>query len=402
MLEKYGQCGGYQNFSIQYFAYCIKLILDTRYPIPDTEFVRLLSEIDVSGRRVFVRADLDVPLREAQVTKGERLTTNAELEVFTRLTNLKPTVDYLLQHGASQIVIAGHIDRPLATCVMEDGKPENYDPAKSTKQLLETLQNILGRDIEFTQDVIANEMKQSRDRHANKKVFLLENLRFWPGEVANDLEFAKRLAALADIYVNEAFGNCHRNHASMVVLPGILPAAAGLHLEQEVNVLSNLLSAPQRPFIALVGGVKIETKVPVVENLAKVADKVLVGGELPIEIARTGQKFAENVLVGVLTGDTTELSQESTKLFIENVKNAKTIVWNGPLGLIEKGFTKATTEVAKAICESEAYSVVGGGDTTHFLESNDLLSKFSFVSAGGGAMLEFLSGKKLPGIKALE
>lgn len=350
--------------------------------------MRLLSEIDVSGRRVFVRADLDVPLGVKDLGQAA-----------TRLTNLKSTVDYLVTHRALKIIIAGHIDRPSVASTI-DGKPEFYDPKLSTQNLIPTLQQILETKVDFM---------ESFEAQAGGSIVLFENLRFWSGEVTNDAEFAKRLSSMAEIYVNESFGNSHRNHASMVALPQILPHAAGLHLEQEVNVLSNLLGVPQRPFIALVGGAKIETKLPVIENLAKVADKVLVGGELPIEIARLArserarknQKFAPNVIVGVLTKDTLELSQQSTKLFVENIKGAKTIIWNGPLGLIEKGFSQATVEVAKAICESGAYSVVGGGDTTQFLATRDLLLQFSFVSAGGGAMLEFLSGKKLPGIEAL-
>ena len=342
--------------------------------------MRLLSEIDVASRRIFVRADLDVPL------DGNNPGLTA-----TRLTNLKATVDYLVAHRAAKIVIVGHIDRPSVVSTI-DGKPEFYDPKLSTKNLIAPLQQILETKVDFMEGFEA---------WAGGSIVLFENLRFWSGEIANDGDFAKNLSSLADIYVNESFGNSHRNHASIVALPQILPHAAGLHLEQEVNVFSNLLSAPQRPFIALVGGAKIETKVPVIENLAEVADKVLVGGELPIEIERSVKKFSDNVLVGALTGDTTELSKQSTKLFIENIGGAKTLIWNGPLGLIERGFRQATIDVAKAICASGAYCVVGGGDTTQFLAHENLLSKFSFVSAGGGAMLEFLSGKKLPGIVAL-
>ncbi len=331
--------------------------------------MKVLSDLDVAGKRVFLRADLDVPLE-----------VNAS-ETATRLKNLRETVEYLLAAGC-EIVIAGHIDRP-----------QRPDPRFSTKILLPHIEKILEKTIVFQGDF---------EKSGDGLIVLLENLRFWPGEVENDLEFAKKLANLAEVYINEAFGNSHRNHASMVALPSLLPHAAGLHLQKEVETLTNLLNNPQRPLIAVVGGAKVETKVPVIENLAKVADLVLVGGELPLEIAKSGQKFAENVIVGKLTEDTNELSEESTKQFIEKIKGAKTIVWNGPVGYFEKGFEKATLAIANAILEGGAYSVVGGGDTTQFLANHQLLNRFSFVSAGGGAMLEFLAGRELPALKALE
>ena len=362
--------------------------------------MKVLSDIDVFEKRVFVRADLDVPMES---TNADRLTTNAsvietsaEFETGTRLTNLRGTINYLSEHSASQILIAGHIDRPQ--------KP---DPSLSTKNLLPHLEKILERKINFSPQLTIDNLHLTQDSKSMvngqmSNVILLENLRFWPGEVANDAGFAKQLAAIGDVYVNEAFGNCHRNHASMVALAQLLPHAAGLHLAEEVEVMSNLLSAATKPFIAVVGGAKIETKLPVIENLAKVADLVLVGGELPLEIAESGMKFSPNVLVAILTPDGLEISQESTGQFAEKIKVAKTIIWNGPLGKYEEGHDKGTLAVASAVIDSQAYSVVGGGETTQFLATHGLISKFSFVSAGGGAMLAYLAGKELPGLKALE
>ena len=382
--------------------------------------MKILSDLDVFGKRVFVRADLDVPLREAQVVDGERLTTSAELEISTRLTNLKPTIDYLLEHEVSQIIIAGHIDRPSPR--LRSGKPV-IDPALSTKQLLPTLEKNLGQEITFLEELTgsvslfppasarsssnSNDDQQdqvelravgSPSKTATPQILLFENLRFWPGEEANDLEFARQLASMADVYINDALSVSHREHASVVALPSLLPHAVGLHLQEEIEVLSELLKNPQRPFVAIVGGAKIETKVPVIENLAKVADWVIVGGALAKEI----RNYNEKIKIAQLTEDTKDIDRESIEKFRSIIATAKTVVWNGPMGVFEERFDEGSMAVANAIIKSGAYSVVGGGETTEFLASKKLLEKFFFVSSGGGAMLGFLSGKELPGLVALE
>ena len=423
--------------------------------------MKVLSDIDVSGKRVFVRADLDVPSEQLTLrcTQGhlfepepqsrrpelaERVTIDpstslragsSKLAESIRLKSLKPTVDYLLQHEASRIIIAGHIGRPSFTKVTE-GKPPLYSEELSTKQLLEPLEKILERRIDFLSNfVILNDSEGSKKRDSSSstqndnQLVLLENLRFWPGEVENDQEFAKKLASMADIYINEAFGNCHRNHASMAALPqlftdvedlleserprsrrpeGFHPRrAVGLHLEKEVEVLGLLLDSPQRPFIAIVGGAKIETKVPAIENLARIADWVLVGGAIAREFQISNFKFQiSNVVVATSEVNDKDIDQESIGKFKQIISTAKSVVWNGPMGIFEEGFEKGTMAIAKAIVDSGAYSIVGGGETTEFLSSKELISPpaggFSFVSVGGGAMLEFLAGKKLPGLKALQ
>lgn len=340
--------------------------------------MKSITQVDVLGKRVFVRADLDVP-------RG----TESSYEAATRLTNLKPTIDYILEKGAAQAIIAGHI-----------GRPKIADSRLSCAQLLEPLESILVRSIIFKPDLVGNESSLDRQELSNK-ILLLENLRFWPGEIGNNMDFAKELAQLADIYVNEAFGNCHRLHASMVLLPKLLPSFAGLHLEEEVKVLSGLMHSPKRPYVAIVGGAKIETKLPAIENLAKVADVVLVGGELPAEITKNGEKFELKVHVAKLTEHQKDITDDSIGEFREIIKGAKTVVWNGPMGVFEEGFDQGSAAVANAIIASGAYSVIGGGETSQFLAENNLISKFSFVSAGGGAMLEFLAGKMLPAIEAL-
>lgn len=342
--------------------------------------MKLLTDLEVSSKRVFVRADLDVPLEKSQ----ESGVKNQELEGSTRLLNLKNTVNYLLGKEA-KVIIAGHIDRP-----------EKPDPSLSTKQLIEPLQDILGQQISF-----ADQIPNTGYKIPDTNIVLLENLRFWPGEIANDQEFAKQLAAIADCYVNEAFGNCHRLHASMVSLPALLPHAAGFHLQQEVEELSKLLSGPTKPFVAIVGGAKIETKLPLVRNLSQIADNVLVGGELPLEIKKQGLSLPPDVIVANLTADSKDIDAASQNKFSQIIHDAKSVIWNGPMGLYEEGNSAGTLAIAKAIVQSGAYSLVGGGETVDFLAKNNLVSQFSFVSAGGGAMLEFLSGKTLPAIEAL-
>lgn len=381
-------------------------------------FMRLLKDIDVSGKRVFVRGDLDVP--------AEQLTVDSsQLTEAARLRSLKPTVDWLLENGAKQIVIAGHIGRP------SDQEPATRDQL-STKKLISPLERILGFEIVFSPDVIlspkdeesqyrsfADAQDDSKMVNQDNRIILLENLRFWPGEEANDLDFAKELAALADVYVNDAFAVCHREHASVVALAGLLPHAAGLHLEEEISQLTNLINNPQRPMVAIVGGAKLETKIPVIDNLAKVADWVLVGGAIAKELqmsnipaaaeALAGRQYPrsnDKIVVATMTENTKDINQDSIEKFKAIISGAKTVVWNGPVGLFEEGFSAGTKAVAEAIVASGAFSVVGGGETVEFLASQNLLGPpaggFSFVSSGGGAMLEFLAGKDLPGIEALE
>ncbi|OGD86510.1 hypothetical protein A2870_02660 [Candidatus Curtissbacteria bacterium RIFCSPHIGHO2_01_FULL_41_11] len=357
--------------------------------------MRLLKDLEVSGKRIFLRADLDVDI------------SNSELNKNVRLRNLLPSVDYLLENGAKQVIVAGHIGRPSpaastdakALADKSDGKPPNYDPNLSTKNLVEPLERILGRSVVFKDDL---EFDEPESLKSLTQLLLLENLRFWPGEEANDAEFAKKLADLADCFVNDAFAVCHRAHASMVGVPKLLPHAAGLHLQEEVETLSKLLAQPEKPFVAIVGGAKIETKIPLIENLSRVADKVLVGGYLPVEIEKDNVELPKNVLVATLGADKKDIDEVSVKKFSDVIAQAKTAVWNGPMGLYEDGFEKGTVAVAEALIEYAKYSVVGGGETSDFLASKKLLDSFSFVSSGGGAMLEFLSGKTLPAIAALE
>lgn len=344
--------------------------------ILDNKSVRQLSDLKISGKKVLLRADLDIPLAESGFE-----------EASTRLTNIKPTVEHLFNENA-KIIICGHI-----------GRPEKPDYALSTRQLIDPIQKILKRTAVFKKDFEDDSIDIPE---LGSQIMLFENLRFWPGEINNDEEFAQKLASLADFYVNDAFGVSHRAHASLVGVPNLLPSAAGKHLNLEISELSKVLNKPARPLVAIVGGAKIETKLPVIENLAKIADFVLVGGELPVEIKKFDKRTADNVIVATLVDDNKDLSPDSIEKFVSVIKSAKMIVWNGPQGMFEDGYSHGTLSVAQEIIESDAHTIVGGGETTQFLEEKNLLSKFSFVSAGGGAMLEFLAGKKLPAIEALK
>lgn len=316
------------------------------------------------------------------------------LEKSTRLLGIKPTIDYLREHGAKQIIIAGKIGRPK-------GK---VDPDLSTSRIKGALEKILGEEIGFVPslDPRGRISGYQQDPAGLGQIVLLENLHFWPEELEPSEDFARRLANLADVFVCENFASCHRNEASVSLLPRLLPHAAGLRLEREIEELTDVLQNPKRPFVAIIGGAKIETKIPVVSKLSSLADYVLIGGYLPIEIENQRLSFAQNVVIATVTSDQKDISSESINNFKRLIAKARTIVLNGPMGKYEDGFGEGTKKVAEAIVASGAYSIVGGGNTEDFLQEEGLLSKFSFVSAGGGAMLEFLAGKTLPGIKALE
>ena len=326
-----------------------------------------LSSLPVSGLRVFLRADLDVSFAEAPNS--------------IRLKALKPTVDFLLSHGAAKVIIAGHL-----------GRPTGPNPALSLRNIAPFIETMLQRSVIFS-DVLEIKSLES--------LFLLENLRFWPGEEACDVEFSTKLASLADCYVNDAFGVVHRAHASVVGVPRLLPHAAGLHLQEEVSQLTKLIESPKRPFVAIIGGAKLETKLPVIENLAKIADYVLVGGLIAKEYTQVATPHESNVMTATSNPDGLDIDEKSTQKFAQIIKSAKTVVWNGPVGKFEDGHDFGSKAIAASIVESSAYCVVGGGETVDFLGKSGFLSKVSFASCGGGAMLEFLAGKELPGIAAL-
>lgn len=337
-----------------------------------------VQDSKIEGKKVLLRVDLDVPIESSKITDDSRL------EAWF------PALEYLLQNKAS-VIIAGHLGRP-------QGKEE--------KSSLLPIAHWIGSKVgSKPQDANFGEFPGWK---LTESVCILENLRFFPGEEENDPEFAKKLASLAQIYVNDAFASSHRAHASIVGVTKYLPSFAGLRLQKEVEELSKAIDNPKRPLTIIIGGAKIETKLPLVEKMYSFADYVLVGGEIAEETKVLAKVSHEKLsgkksvlLVADLTTDREDISENSTQNFIQVINTSKTIVWNGPMGEFEKFFDLGTREIAKAIANSNAYTIVGGGDTLAFLRKEDLLSEFSFVSTGGGAMLEFLAGEKLPGIEAL-
>jgi len=323
--------------------------------------MKTLKDFDFKNKRVLVRADFNVPLSQ----QGEIL------DDF-RIRQTLPTIRYLLEKNA-RVILMSHLGNPGGKFVKE----------LAMRPVAERLMELLG-----------------------KKVELLENLRFNPGEENNDENFAKELAQKGDIYINDAFGVCHRNHASVSAITKYLPSGAGFLLEKEVTCLTRLSANPEKPLVAIIGGAKIETKVGVIDKISEKADFVLISGLIGKEVV--GQKIVlrhpEKIVFPVdETGEGKDVGTETVRLFKEKIVQAKTIFWNGPLGKIEnEEFAVGTEEIAKAIAQSPAFSVVGGGETVEFINTIGLMDKFSHVSTGGGAMLAYLAGEKLPGLEALE
>jgi phosphoglycerate kinase len=340
---------------------------------------RSVRDADVAGKRVLVRADLNVPLENGLVADD------------TRIRAAVPTLRLLLDRGAAEVIVCSHL-----------GRPKGPDPAFSIAPVAERLHEVLG---------------------TNGRVRVLENTRFDPRETANDPELAKELAAQADLYVNDAFGSAHRAHASTEAVAHLLPAYAGLLLERELTELGKLLASPEHPFVAIVGGAKVEDKIGVLRSLAERADVVLVGGKMaeeiranPIDVplklpsdvvaAAAFEPDAESKIVpadevpeGWLGLDIGPASAEG---YAKRIAMAKTVFWNGPMGVFEwPRFAEGTLAIARAVAEADAHTVVGGGDSVRALEEAGLAEKIDWVSTGGGAALEFLEGKELPGVAAI-
>ncbi len=349
--------------------------------------LRMLDSLtSLSDKTVFVRVDSDVDL------DGDTIVDD------TRLVSSIDTIRFILEKGG-KINIIGHL-----------GRPEGVTESLTMRPIASWFAEKFGGSVEEIQ--IGKFKAWKITDHIN----LIENIRFFQEEEKNDPDFCHELSLLGDIYVNDAFAVSHRAHASTEGVAHLIPSYAGMHLKKEIEVLSKILNDPKRPLAILIGGAKIETKLPLVEKMHHVADYVLVGGEIAeqdrvlITVQHEkleGQKSA--VIVGESTDDKTDIDQKSIENFNQILGLASTIVWNGPVGLIHKkeerqenGSERGTRQLAEFIVSTQAYKVIGGGDTLAYLSELNLLDKFDFVSTGGGAMLEFLSGKKLPGIAALE
>lgn len=341
-----------------------------------------ITDADVSSKKVIVRGDLDI-----SEINGNDL----------RLKSLIPTLKYLLDKKA-KVILIGHRGRP-------EGKIDNNF---SLKPVSDTLEKMLEVKINFVYDIAGVEAKEESEKLAEGAILMLENLRFDTREEANDDGFAKSLASLADFYVNEAFGSSHRAHASIVGIPKLLPHAAGLHFAKEIENLSKVHENPEHPVVILISGIK-KDKLDMIEPLSQIADKVLVGGRLPeflgdaaLESVRL-QPDDKKVIVGNLNMDKEDITLNTVDRFIKEIDKAKTVVLAGVLGRYEDpGHRQGTEKIFKALSDSPAFKIAGGGDTLKVILEMKLVDKFDWVSVGGGAMIEFLTKKTLPGIEALK
>jgi phosphoglycerate kinase len=330
-----------------------------------------LQEADIEGKQVLLRLDLDVD------------------EDFSRIELAKDTLN-LLKEKNCRIIVIGHKGRPGGQVV------EKYSLAR----LAGILEKVAGSSVDFSNNIVGEEVQEKAQNQTSDKILLLENLRFHPGEEANDPEFVSQLASLAGFYVNEAFAVAHRAHASIVGLPGVLPHAAGLRLAKEVEILSGILENPQRPVVAVISGVK-EDKMERITSILNKVDKILVAGRLPIYYGDTNPS-PEKIIMAQLIPDTEDITLNSIERFKEEITKAKTIILAGVPGKYEdKGHMQGTKEVFTAIANSSAFKVAGGGDAEAAITILGLNDKFDWISVGGGAALEFLAKGTLPGVEAL-
>ncbi len=329
----------------------------------------------ISNKKVFLRLDLDVPI------------INGEIKDETRLIAGLKTLQFLLNYS-SKIIICGHLGRPIG-----------FDKNFSLKPVAEWFRDKL----KVQSSKFKNErMGEFLGWEIGEKIFLLENIRFYEEEERSDKKFSKKLAHLADIYVNDAFAASHRNHASIAGVPKYLTHFAGFNLENEIKNLSLVFENPMRPLTVIIGGAKIETKLPLVEKMDKIADSILIGGKIALEKNKIKTKD-NKVYIAVLNKEEMDINQDDISFFKKIINRSRMIIWNGPVGKIEeKEYQKGTEKVARAIIQTKVFSIVGGGDTIDFINKIGLINKFSFISTGGGAMLSFLSGEKLPGIEVLK
>ena len=391
---------------------------------------KTIKDIDVKGKKVFVRVDYNVPFDEHQNITND-----------TRMVRTLPTINYLLDHGAA-VILACHIGRPT----------EAREPQFSTKHLVKHLGELLKKEVKWASDCVGEEAEKLAADLKPGEVLLLENLRYHKAEKKNDPEFAKQLASLADLAVDDAFGVSHRAHASNAGVPKYIECVAGFLMEKEINYIGKTMENPQRPFVAIIGGAKVSDKIGVISNMIDKVDTIIIGGgmahtfdaakglpigtslceenkkPLALELLKKAEekgvkvvlpldvviadKFAadantKRVLVDQVPEGWMALDSgvETSKEYVKALEGAKTVVWNGPMGVFEfDAFANGTLAVAQAVAkatEQGAISIVGGGDSVAALKKTGLTEKISHVSTGGGATLEFLEGKEMPGIAAI-
>ena len=385
---------------------------------------RSVRDLNVGGKRVLVRVDFNVPIKDGEVTDD------------TRIRRALPTVLYLLEKGTRPVLIS-HLGRPK-------GEP---NPRYAMDPVARRLEELLGAPVLKLDAVVGPEVEEAlKSWDVEGGVVLLENSRFYPGETKNDPDFAQQLSALADLYVDDAFGAAHRAHATTVGVADHLPAAAGLLMEDEIDYLDKVLRDPERPFVAILGGAKVSDKVGVIESLLSVADFLLIGGAMCFTFFKAqgyevGKSLVEDEYMEearrlideagerlILPADIVvaerieedapsqtvrvegmpenvmglDVGPETVERFGEHIRKARTVFWNGPMGVFEvDAFAKGTEGVARAVAESEGTSIVGGGDSVAAVTKLGLENEMSHISTGGGASLEYIEGKELPGIAVL-
>ena len=389
---------------------------------------KTIEDINVKGKKVFVRCDFNVPLDE-----------NQNITDDTRIVKALPTIKYLIENGA-KVILASHLGRPKGE------RKEEF----SLKPVAERLSELLGFEVKMADDVIGDSVNNLANSLQDGDVMLLENVRFYKEETENDPKFAKSLADLAEVYVNDAFGTAHRAHASTEGIAHYLPAVCGYLIKNEIEKIDGVISNPQRPFTAIIGGKKVSSKIAVLINLLDKVDNLIIGGgmaftffkslgyeigdsiceEDKLDVAKeildkakekhvnlllpidnvVATEFDEKAEHRVIDSDNIpshmmgmDIGPKTIEKFNEVIKNSKTVIWNGPMGVFEMPtFAKGTKAVATALAESNAISIIGGGDSVAAVVGMGLADKMTHVSTGGGASLELMEGKELPGIAALQ
>lgn len=393
---------------------------------------KVITDLEVRSKRVIVRVDFNVPMSK---TEEGKITDNA------RIVAALPTIKYLIENNA-RIILLSHLGRPKGEAKKE------FSLASVAKEL----SKLLNKDVKFLQSnlVVDDNVKDEVLKLKDGEVALLENTRFRNEETKNIDDFSKELAELGELYINDAFGTSHRAHCSNVGLCKFLPSAVGFLVEKEISIMGKALSNPERPFVAILGGAKVSDKITVIENLIEKVDSIIIGGGmaftflkslgysvgkslleddkvdfakeliekaksknvkilLPIDVV-VSKEFSNDSEFKIVNIDSIgddymglDIGEKTVKLFSDEINNAKTVVWNGPMGVFEmSNFAKGTFEIAKAIAESEAISIIGGGDSASAAEKSGYKDKITHISTGGGASLEFLEGKILPGIDSID
>lgn len=352
--------------------------------------MKILQDVLVENKKVLLRADFNVAVENGKVKEKFKLQAIAE------------TLKYLLEKN-NKIAMMSHFGRPAVAKALA-GKPERFDKNLSLVNLAGDLEEILQVKIVFVDDCVGEKVQQALENLQTGEVLLLENVRFYPKEEKNEEGFAKKLAESFEVFVNDAFGVCHRDQASVTGVPKFLPSCAGFWLQKEIENLEKIKNNPVAPAVAIIGGAKIETKLPVIKFFEEKCDHVLIGGKIANEALDQKIAFSPKVILPEdFVDDRLDIGPKTRERFCDIIASAGTIVWNGPVGKFEEEkYSHGTQAVFEAILKSSAFTLAGGGETLEILEKNNATSKFSFVSTGGGAMLEFLAGGKMPGIEVLE